>query len=88
MVFVEAMAAGLPVIMTKTNAWKALIREETGIAVEVDDVPALARAMAELARDYGRYDPRRISGFCRENFSEEAVCRRLTEKYQRIRKRR
>lgn len=87
-VFVEAMAAGLPVIMTKTDAWKALIREETGLAVEVDDTPALARAMTEMVRGYGCYDPQRIAAFCRESFSEQAVCRRLTEKYQSIQKRR
>ena len=51
-------------------------------------MPALARAMTELARGYERYDSQRIAAFCRENFSEQAVCRRLTEKYQRIRKRR
>ncbi len=40
-VFVEAMGCGLPIIMTKTGAWKTLVRPETGLAVEIEDAEGL-----------------------------------------------
>lgn len=83
-VFVEAMGCGLPIIMTKTGAWKTLARTETGLAVESEDVHGLAAAMASMMENYGRYDPDTIRDFCRSHFSEEAICRRLTAEYERV----
>ena len=83
-VFVEAMACGLPIVMTKTSAWQSLAVPETGLAVPVDDAEALADAMEHVIRNYADYDPETIRRYCREHFSEEAVCRRLTEVYEEV----
>ena len=80
----EALACGLPVIMTKTSAWRVLIRPKCGIAVDVDDIPALAEAMVFVTEHYGDYDPDTIAGLCRERFSEEAVSGQLTEIYREL----
>lgn len=86
-VFVEAMACGLPIVMTKTNAWEMLAVPETGLAVPVDDAAALADAMERLIAHYADYDAETIRRFCRENFSEAAICRRLTAYYEEVLKR-
>lgn len=82
-VFVEAMGCGLPIIMTKTGAWKTLVRPETGLAVETEDPAGLAYAMETMIERYDDYDPEAIRRFCRNNFSENAVCEQLTAEYKR-----
>lgn len=83
-VFVEAMACGLPIVMTKTNAWEVLAVPETGVAVPVDNAAALTGAMCQLMEHYADYDAETIRHYCRENFSETAICRRLTEFYEEV----
>ncbi len=86
-VYLEAMACGRPIIMTKTGAWEQLAKPETGLAVDIDDVPALAEAMRTVVRCHDRYDPEVIRAYCRERFSPEAVCGQLTEIYQNLNRR-
>lgn len=85
-VYIEAMACGLPVIMTKTSAWELLVRPETGLAVEIEDVDGLAAAMASMMENYGSYDPDTIVGYCRNRFSENAVCAELEKVYEKVRR--
>ena len=82
----EAMACGLPILMTKTNAWQMLVTPETGRAVEIEDVPGLRDAMMDMIRHYDRYDKERIALLCRERFSEKAVVGQLTELYESLMK--
>jgi glycosyltransferase involved in cell wall biosynthesis len=54
MVLSEAGAAGLPLVSTSVAAIPEIVRDgETGLVVPVDDVAALTRALAVLARDGG-----------------------------------
>lgn len=83
-VFIEAMACGLPIVMTKTNAWELLVNDDTGIAVEIDDEDGLTKAMLRVIRDYGRYDPQKIRRFCEERFSARGVAEQLTGCYTEV----
>ena len=83
-VYVEAMACGLPIIMTKTNAWEMLATPETGVAVEIEDTVALAEAMGHVLRHYREYDPERIRQYCLDHFSETAVTGQLTALYKSV----
>jgi len=83
-VFIEAMACGVPIVMTRTNAWELLVRPETGLAVEIDDEDGLTAAMLDILRRYGDYDPHRIAESCRARFSEEAVAAQLTAAYEDV----
>ena len=83
-VYAEAMACGLPILMTKTNAWRELVSEKTGLAVEIEDVPGLRDAMMRLMECYVDYDAAAIRRFCRDRYSEESVCTRLREVYRSV----
>lgn len=83
-VYIEAMACGLPIIMTKTNAWRELATEKTGLAVEIEDVPGLRDAMLTLMEHYKEYDSAVIRELCRERYSGESVCARLKEVYRSV----
>ena len=83
-VFIEAMACGMPIIMTKTDAWQMLALPETGLAVDIDDGAALTRAMLRVPAHYSEYDPERIRAYCRDRFSAPGVARQLTEIYQKV----
>ncbi len=86
-VYVEAMACGLPIIMTKLGAWTLLTRPETGLAVDVENVEQLADAMLFMAEHSERYDAGTIRAFCAENFSADSICRQLTKIYTDVIKR-
>ena len=80
----EALGCGRPIITTKTDAWQTLVTPETGLAVEIGDVRALADAMEQIRSRRDLYDPEIIRGYCRDRFSPEAVCRRLTGLYENV----
>jgi glycosyltransferase involved in cell wall biosynthesis len=52
----EAMAAGLPVVASKTGGIPELVTEEAGLLVSVGDVHGLATALTSLATDPVRRD--------------------------------
>lgn len=83
-VYCEAMACGLPIIMTETSAYRSLVAPETGYAVPIDDVDALRSKMLSLFENYDSFDAARIRAFCRERFSEQALARQLTARYKAV----
>lgn len=83
-VYIEAMACGLPVIQTKIGAWTMLTTPETGLAVDTENVSQLVDAMISVMEHYDSYDPQTIRNYCRSRFSEKAVCEQLTAEYKRL----
>jgi glycosyltransferase involved in cell wall biosynthesis len=74
----EAMAAELPVVATRTGSIPELVDETCGILVEQRDPPALAAALRRLLRDPGlrrslgaRGRERVLAGFSTEGTSRE-----------------
>jgi len=61
---IEAMAAGLPVVATRTEGSSQLLNDECGVIVEVADTEAMARAIEALAEDAER--ARRMGAAARE----------------------
>ena len=80
-VYAEAMACGLPIIMTKTNAWQELVTAQTGLAVEIEDIAGLRDAMLTLMDSYGEYDGAAIRERCLRLYSGESVCAQLKKIY-------
>jgi glycosyltransferase involved in cell wall biosynthesis len=83
----EAMAAALPVVATRTGGLPELVDDgQTGTLVEPDDPTDLAAAVARLARDeemrvrLGRAGAARV----RQHFDARNVARQMVALYERL----
>jgi glycosyltransferase involved in cell wall biosynthesis len=84
-VYIEAMAAGLPVIATRCGGPESYINDKNGKLVDVDDVDATAQAMVEMVRDrYQKYDKKEIREFTIDHFSPEKVSKSLIQEYESL----
>lgn len=80
-VYIEALAAGLPVIATRCGGPEDFVGPELGLLIPVDHQTALENAMEHMLHSAGRYDAERLKRFVRERFSDCAVAERLCTVY-------
>lgn len=83
-VYVEAMATGLPVIATKCNGPEHFINETNGLLIEVDDENALKKAMIYMYNNAHNYNAKAIAANIQKEFSEEALVKRLKNTYNEV----
>lgn len=86
--YIEAMAAGLPVIATRCGGPEDFVTDENGILIPVDDECALADAMERMMRCRADYDGAAISADVRRRFAPETVAAQLTGIYTAVLKNR
>lgn len=87
LVFLEAMAARLPIVATQVSAIPEIVRHgETGLLVPVDDVPALSRAISTLLADRLLAQRMGQSGYCQleKNFTVSVMLARTCGVYQSL----
>lgn len=82
--YIEAMAAGLPVIATKCGGPEDFVNDTNGILIPVDDKDALVDAMEFMCSNQALYDRERISKEIIERFSPNAVAEKLLACYRQI----
>ena len=82
--YIEAMAAGLPVIATRCGGPEDFVTEENGILIPVDDEDALTGAMEHMMLRREDYDSAAISADIRRKFAPETIAARLTELYEGV----
>lgn len=82
--YIEAMAAGLPVIATKCGGPEDFVNKENGILLEENSIECLTIAMLDIYNRYDKYDGKRISEFARERFSEQTVSKQIEQVYKSI----
>lgn len=80
-VFIEAMATGLPVIATRCGGPESFVDENNGMLVKVNDVDELADAMRKIRTNYKNYNPMQISEKCREKFAPDVVAEKIISVY-------
>lgn len=83
-VYIEAMATGLPVIATRCMGPEDFVNDENGILVPPEDAAAFADAMERMIRSRDRYDSEAIAAFVRSRFSPQNVAEQLTQVYKEI----
>ncbi len=83
-VFIEAMASGLPVIATRAGGPESFIRKSEGLLVEPQDHEALAMAMEKLFGEYHTFDPEAIRQYAMEHFGRESVAHQYNELFKEI----
>lgn len=75
--YIEALAAGLPVIATRCGGPEEFVTSQNGILIGVDDSKGLTDAMLEMYNTTNRFDKERISKEIVEKFSPQAVAHQL-----------
>lgn len=83
-VYIEALAAGLPVIGTRCGGPEDIIDESTGILVNCDDVGALREAMINMYKNSSKYDSSKLREDVCKKYSEEAIAKKLIDIYQDV----
>lgn len=82
--YIEAMAAGLPVIATRCGGPENFVTEKNGILVPVDDTNALVDAMEHMMMCRNEYDGAAIAAEAKERFSPEKIAAQLTAVYEEV----
>ncbi|ODT69488.1 MAG: hypothetical protein ABS75_16375 [Pelagibacterium sp. SCN 63-23] len=83
-VLIEAMAAGKPVVATQCGGPDDIVTEQTGLLVPVNDIDALAEAMASVYRNRDRYDPNELRESCRRRYSQQSLATKWLDIYSEV----
>ena len=83
-VYIEAMAAGLPVIATRCGGPEDFVTEENGILIDIDDVEGLKNAMLNMYLSRKQYDGSAIAENTAARFSASAVAKRILNIYNKV----
>ena len=83
-VYIEAMAAGIPVIATRCGGPVDFIDKNCGLLVDVDNVIQLTEAMKRMYATSFQYDSKKISEVTAKRFSANTVATSLEEIFLEI----
>lgn len=83
-VLLEAMACGLPVIVTQVGALPEIVNESNGILVPAKDAEALAKAMEQCCHTYHQYSSEALRRQIVERYGKEKVGKLLDEWYRSV----
>lgn len=72
-VYIEALATGLPVIATRNGGADDIVNTDNGILISVNSKKELENALLYMERNYSKYDSQYISNKCRENYSASVI---------------
>ncbi len=82
--YIEAMAAGLPVIATACGGPDQFVDKENGILVPVGNREAYVKALLDMSLNAGEYDENRIREKVISGFSPEKIADDLTHIYEEV----
>ncbi|NLE93381.1 MAG: glycosyltransferase family 4 protein, partial [Chloroflexi bacterium] len=83
-VYIEAMASGLPVIATKCGGPEGFVNTENGVLIEIDDLKGLIYAMQHMITKQHLYNREEISRAAQVRFSTNAVANLLMSIYTTV----
>jgi len=83
-VFIEALASGLPVIATSSGGPETFITKEDGILIPVNNIQALVGALRDMYFNINMYDKKKISERCISKFSSEVIGNQIMQVYKTI----
>lgn len=81
-VYVEAMASGLPVIASRCGGPEDFVTKENGILVDVDNSNQLEKAMVEI--QHLKFDREKIKTKVMENYGPLSLSKRLKIIYEKV----
>lgn len=81
-VYIEALASGLPVIATKCGGPEDFVNNQNGILIETDNVKQLTESIEQMLLNITLYDKDRISDEVREKFSPQFIANKIIQTFQ------
>lgn len=81
---IEAMLAGLPVIVTRCGGPESFIDESNGFLVPVNDHSAMVEAMRSMLSRYSTYDSFLISKQAKQRFSPSCIAQEIIALYKSL----
>lgn len=83
-VYIEAMAAGLPVIATPVGATRDFVNIDTGVIVDLENVQQIVQAMKNIYKNIDKYDSAQISNFIKDKYSPEVIAEKINNIYKEL----
>ena len=85
-VYIEAIASGLPVIATKCGGPSDFVDDENGVLIECGNCQEAVSAICYMADNYSKFDSKMISEKIKKEFSPQAIAIEILGQYERIKK--
>lgn len=82
-VYIEAMASGIPVIANMTALENGIIDSSNGLTIDTD-IQSIYSAMCSIYNDYSKYEPEKISKRCIDKYGENAISEKLITVYNSL----
>lgn len=83
-VYIEAIASGVPIIGTKGQGAEDIINSNNGILVNYGKITELGAAMKYVYDNYSLYKREKIREDCVNRFSEVSICQQIEKIYKNI----
>lgn len=83
-VYIEAMASGLPVIGTKNGGFDEIYTKDCGYLKEVDDLVGISESMKKIYNNVDHFDGEKISKNCIAKYGEASIVKSLVECYESV----
>ena len=81
-VYIEAMACGLPIIATDCGGPRDIVTESNGLLIPNEDIDALSNAILYMIKNINQYDRKAIAENCQARFSSEVIAKQLTQIFE------
>ena len=82
-VFVEALALGRPIVAVHSPGSSDILTKEVGILSENNEI-SMSNSMIEIFNRYNEFDPFNIRKYCKNNFSEDFLSKKMLDNYNSI----
>lgn len=83
-VFIEAMACGLPIVATNVGGIPEIVKKECGILVPPANSEKLKKAIFYMLDNFKNYSKEKISLYVNQNFTHQEVGKKITDIYFKV----
>jgi glycosyltransferase involved in cell wall biosynthesis len=83
-VYIEAMASGLPVIATECGGPESIVNDKNGRLVPVDNIESLIKAMKYMYTNAKEYNNEHIAMDTKNKFSDKIISEKLINLYEKL----
>lgn len=83
-VYIEAMALGLPVIATRCGGPEDFVEDSNGFLVEVGNIRQLSDALLRMAENSKDFDRKAIRNYSYSHFSAKTIAEQISKVYKNV----